>query len=501
MGKYFLGIDQGTTGTTALLINDKWEVASRGYQKHRQIYPQPGWVEHDPEEILCACVSAVGKALAGCPQCRPEDIVCLGIDNQGETCTIWEADTGRPIYNALVWQDRRTSVFCDELKSSHGDYIRQTTGLVADAYFSASKFRWILDNVDGARERAARGELMAGTLDSFLIYRLTGKKVWITDASTAGRTMLMDMRQGKWDSTMLDLCEIPRSLLPEIQDCSCAYAFTDPEVFCGLHIPVAASLADAHAALCAQGCLSPGDIKTTYGTGVFMNMNTGNRMILSEHGLTCSLPWQINGLRTYALGGSAYIAGAAVQWLRDGLGIISDPGETQALAESVADTGGVYFVPAFSGLAAPWWDQYARGTVIGITGGTTKAHLARAVLESIAFQVYDNALTMQNDAHAPLTAMKADGGPVDNEFLMQFQADLLGVPVEIPNEKETSAYGAAFLAALALGEFSRIDDVKHCLKLKKRYLPHMSEDERLFRVDQWHRAVERSLNWANRSGS
>lgn len=497
MGRYFLGIDQGTTGTTALLINEKWEVAARGYQEHRQIYPQPGWVEHDPEEILQGCVAAVGKALAACPQCRREDVVSLGIDNQGETCTVWEADTGRPIYNALVWQDRRTSAFCDQLKASHGDYIRRTTGLVADAYFSASKLRWILDNVEGARERAARGELMAGTLDSFLIYRLTGRKVWVTDASTAGRTMLMDMRRGQWDETMLDLCSIPRSLLPDIQDCSCAYAYTDPDVFCGLRIPVAASLADAHAALCAQGCLSPGDIKTTYGTGVFMNMNTGHNMILSQQGLTCSLPWQIGGVRTYALGGSAYIAGAAIQWLRDGLGIIDHAAQTQALAQSVADTGGVYFVPAFSGLAAPWWDQYARGLVIGITGGTTKAHLARAVLESIAFQVYDNAMTMQKDAGAPLTAMKADGGPVDNEFLMQFQADLLGVPVEIPNEKETSAYGAAFLAALAVGEFSDISEVKHCLKLKKRYLPAMSEDERLSRIDRWHRAVERSLNWAD----
>lgn len=497
MGKYFLGIDQGTTGTTALLINEKWEVVARGYQEHRQIYPHPGWVEHDPEEILQSCIATVSQVLGAYPQCRREDIVSLGIDNQGETCTIWESNTGRPIYNALVWQDRRTSAFCDALRESHGEYIRQTTGLVADAYFSASKFRWILDNVEGARERAARGELMAGTLDSFLIYRLTGKKAWITDASTAGRTMLMDMRRGQWDQTMLDLCDIPRALLPDIRDCSCFYAYTDPDIFCGLHIPVAASLADAHAALCAQGCLSPGDIKVTYGTGVFMNMNTGNNMILSQHGLTCSLPWQINGVRTYALGGSAYIAGAAIQWLQNGLGIISHAAETQALAQSVADSGGVYFVPAFSGLAAPWWDQYARGMIIGLTGGTTKAHLARAVLESIAFQVYDNAITMQKDADKPLTVIKADGGPVDNEFLMQFQADLLGIPVEIPNEKETSAYGAAFLAALAVGEFYDISDVKNCLKLKKRYLPTMSVDERLSRIDWWHRAVKRSLNWAN----
>lgn len=497
MTKYFLGIDQGTTGTTTLLIDENWNSVSTGQVEHRQIYPQPGWVEHDPEEILAACSASVAEALRKYPSCNPKDIVSVGISNQGETCTIWEKATGRPIYNAIVWQDRRTSEFCDVLQAEHGDYIRNVTGLVPDAYFSASKFRWILDNVPGARERASRGELMAGTLDSFLIYRLSGKKSWVTDASTAGCTMLMRMKDGLWDETMLELCDIPAGLLPEINDCSKIYGFTDPEVFCGLRIPIAASLADAHAALCAQNCLLPGDIKSTYGTGVFMNMTTGDKLILSKNGLTSSLPWQIGGKRTYALGGSAYIAGGAVQWLRDGLGIVNRIGDSAALAQSVSDTGDVYFVPAFNGLAAPWWDQYARGLIIGITGGTSKAQIVRAVLESIAFQVYDNAMTMQLDSGSSISVMKADGGPVDNEFLMQFQADILGVPIQIPTEKESSAYGAAFLAALAVGEFSSIHDVKNCLKPKRQYLPNMSADERLSRVQRWHEAVKRSLKWAN----
>lgn len=496
MAKYFLGIDQGTTGTTALLINEKWEVASRGYREHKQIYPKPGWVEHDAEEILDACLYAAQQAIDACPQCSTKDIVSLGIDNQGETCTIWNKKTGKPIFNALVWLDRRTADMCDALKKSDGEYIRATTGLHADAYYSASKWTWILDNVPGARDLAARGELCAGTLDSFLIFRITGGETWVTDASTAGRTMLMNMSKGEWDARMLDTFRIPRSILPDIHDCSEVYGYTDPDAFLGIRIPIGASLADAHAALAAQGCLDAGDIKATYGTGCFMNMIIGNQLILPEGGLTVSLPFQINRKRTYAFGGSVYIAGAAIQWLKDGIGLIGSAAETQALAQSVSDTNGVYFVPAFNGLAAPWWDQYARGTMVGVTASVTKAHIVRAVLESIAFQAFDNMEAMRKGANATLKTLKADGGPVDNAFLMQFQADILGSPVEIPNEKETSAYGAAFLAALAIREFGDIRDVKHCLKMKKRYEPQLSEDERLAKIDMWHKAVERSLNWA-----
>lgn len=495
MAKYFLGIDQGTTGTTALLIDEKWNVVSRGYREHKQIYPRAGWVEHDAEEILDACLYAATQAIHGCPQCSMKDIVSLGIDNQGETCTLWNKKTGKSLHNALVWQDRRTADMCDKLKESDGGYIRRTTGLHADAYYSASKFTWLLDHVEGARELAAKGELCAGTLDSFIIFRITAGKTWVTDASTAGRTMLMDMHTGQWDDRMLNMFRIPKSILPDIHDCSEVYGYTDPDSFLGIQIPVGASLADAHAALAAQGCLDAGDIKATYGTGCFMNMIIGNEMILPEGGLTISLPFQINGQRTYAFGGSVYIAGAAIQWLRDGLGIINSATETQSLAESVNNTNGVYFVPAFNGLAAPWWDQYARGTMVGLTASVTKAHIVRAVLESIAFQAYDNMEAMRKGASTTLKTLKADGGPVDNAFLMQFQADILGSPVEIPNEKETSAYGAAFLAALAMGEFSDIRDAKQCLKMKKRYEPHLSDDERLAKIDMWHRAVERSLNW------
>lgn len=496
MTKYYLGVDQGTTGTTALLIDDRWKVVSRGYYMHRQIYPMAGWVEHDPIEILHGCISAVQQAINGCPECKKGEIAAVGIDNQGETCTAWNRKTGQPIYNALVWQDRRTSEFCDRLKAEHGEEIRKITGLVSDAYYSASKFRWILDHVENAREMAARGELCMGTLDSFLIWHLTGGKAWATDASTAGRTMLMDMRRAEWSSEMLDWCGIPRRLLPEIYDCSCIYGYTDPDKFLGLRVPIGASLADAHAALAAQGCFSLGDVKATYGTGCFMNMITGREMRLSDHGLTTSLPLQIQGERTYAFGGAVYIAGAAIQWLKDGLNLFEHAADTQAMAQRVPDTNGVYFVPAFSGLAAPWWDQYARGLMIGITGGTNKFHIVRAVLESIAFQVYDNMETMQRDAGTTLTVLKADGGPVDNEFLMQFQADMLGIPVEIPSEKETSAYGAAFLAALAIGDFDYVEQVRQCLKMKRRYIPAMSEDERLSRIAMWRKAVARTRDWA-----
>ena len=496
MPKYFLGIDQGTTGTTVLLINEKWDVVSRGYCKHKQIYPQPGWVEHDAEEILGACLSAVRQAVDGCPDCSKQDIVSVGIDNQGETCTVWNAKTGKPIHNALVWQDRRTADLCDQLRETHGEYIRKTTGLYADAYYSASKFTWILDTVEGARDMAARGELCAGTLDSFLIYRLTNRKSWITDASTAGRTMLMNIRTGQWDEEMLDLFRIPKRILPPIHDCSQVYGVTDPAVFLGMQIPICASLADTHAALIAQGCLDVGDIKATYGTGCFINMITGKDCVLPGNGLTVSLPFQINGKRTYAFDGSVYIAGAAVDWLKDGLGLIASASDTQRLAESVSGTNSMYFVPAFNGLAAPWWDQYARGTIVGITASVTKAHLVRATLESIAFQVYDNMEAMRKCAGTAPGMLRAGGGPVDNAFLMQFQADILGSPVQIPVEKETSAYGAAFLAALAIGEFGSICDSRQCLKMKMCYEPQLSEDERLSKIDMWHKAVQYSRNWA-----
>jgi glycerol kinase len=495
MTKYFMGIDQGTTGTTVLLIDENWNVVSRGYREHSQIYPRPGWVEHNPIEIFNNCQQAAKMAIDRCIGFRTSDIVSLGICNQGETCMIWEKDTGKPLYNAIVWQDRRTADTADKLGHDYGEYIREKTGLIADSYYSATKLKWLLDNVESAREKAVRGELLAGTLDSWLIWKFTGGSAHITDACTAGRTMLIDIKTSQWDQTLLGLLDIPRSILPPIMNCSEVYGYTTPDTFFGERVPVGASLSDAQAALFAQGCYDPGSVKTTYGTGCFMNLITGRIPVLSSNGLTTACSWKLNNERTYSLGGSVYVAGAAIQWLRDGLKIIETASQTQEMARSVSDTAGVFFVPAFSGLAAPYWDQYARGTIIGLTGGVKREHIVRATLESIAFQVCDNMAVMKQDSNLPIAMMKADGGLVENEFLMQFQADLLNIPVEVPTEKETSAYGAALLAALAIGEFSSPRDVKGCLKLLKRYEPQMSEDERHYRISEWHRAVKRSRNW------
>ena len=494
MKRYFLGIDQGTTGTTALLINENWDVVASKNIEHKQIYPKPGWVEHDPIEIWHALLASVEDVIKQ-EGIQASQIVSIGLDNQGETCMIWDKETGLPLHNALVWQDRRTAEYADELGEAHGDYIVNTTGLMADAYFSGTKLRWLLDNVEGAREKAAKGELMAGTLDAYLIWRMTKGAAFITDPSTASRTLMLDLAKGEWDDKMLNILNIPKKILPEITDSSKIYGYTDPDAFFGEKIPVAAGITDALAALLAQACLEPGDIKTTYGTGCFMYINLGNKPVLSKNGLITVCAWSVNGERTYAFDGGVYIAGAAIQWLRDKLQFISSSAESEDMAIRAGGTGGVYFVPAFSGLAAPHWDQYARGMMIGITGGTSKEQIVRATLESIAFQVYDNAQVMKIDSGRNFKSMKVDGGPVVNKFLMQFQADLLGTPVDVPVVTEMTAYGAAFLAALAVGEFNSIMDVRNCWKLQSRYEPKMSDDEREYRLSEWHRAVERSKNW------
>ena len=494
MKKYFLGIDQGTTGTTTLLINEKWDVVATKNIEHKQIYPKPGWVEHDPEEIWEALLAGVDSVIKQ-EGIDPSQIVSLGLDNQGETCMIWDKKTGKPLYNALVWQDRRTAEYADELGEKHNTYIRNTTGLMADAYFSGTKFRWLLDNVPGARDKAANRELMAGTLDAYLIWRLTNGAAHVTDPSTASRTLMLDLAKGQWDDKMLDILNIPKSILPEVVDSSKIYGYTNPDIFFGQKIPVASGITDALAAMLAQACLEPGDIKTTYGTGCFMYINLGHKVVLSQNGLITVCAWSVNGERTYAFDGGVYIAGAAIQWLRDKLQIINNSAETEKMSIDAKDTGGVYFVPAFSGLAAPHWDQYARGMMIGITGGTTKEQIVRATLESIAFQVYDNAMVMIKDSGKQFAVMKADGGPVVNKFLMQFQADLLGTPVDVPVVTEMTAYGAAFLAALAVGEFNSIEDIRKCWKLQSRYEPKMGADEREFRLSEWHRAIERCKNW------
>lgn len=495
MAGYYLGVDQGTTLTTALLVDESWNVISRASKEHKQIYPKTGWVEHDPSEIYEACRYTIATVLEGAPKAKASDIICMGITHQGETCLVWDKRTGLPVYNAIVWQDRRTAYFAEMLKEREGNYIHQVTGMLPDSYYSATKIKWILDNVESARERAARGELLAGTLNSWLIWKLTGGKVHVTDACSAGRYMLMDLKTTQWDPNIVNMLDIPDNILPPIRDCNEIFGYTDPKDFWGAKIPIAGCLTDSHAALVGGGCCTTGALKTSYGTGSFTNLVTGTHFIISDLGLLATCCWKLNGVPYYTLIGAAYIAGAAVQWLRDGVGILEDAPFSETMALSVPDTNDVYFVPAFVGLATPHWDQYARGAFLGLTGGVNKNHLVRAVLESIAFQTTDCYMAMRQEYPEEIKAMRADGGMVDNSFLMQFQADMLGIPVEIPVEKESAALGSAYMAALTMGVFSSLADIKPYVKLKRIYEPSMSEDERKSRLVKWHRAVERSKGW------
>lgn len=492
--RYYLGIDQGTTGTTALIFNDDWDICGKGYAEHTQYYPQPGWVEHDPKEIWAKVKKSVAVALdkAGL---KAQEIRAIGIDNQGETCMVWDKNTGEPIYNAIVWQDRRTAKTSDKLKEDHGTMITQKTGVPVDAYFSALKIKWILDNVKDAWAKVENGELQAGTLDAWLIWKMTAGGVFVTDPSTASRTMLYNLHEKKWDDEIMEIIGIPASILPEIKESSGIFGYSSSE-FLDAKIPIAGSIVDQASALFGQACFDEGTVKTTYGTGCFMLMNTGNKPVQSKNGLVTTVVWGIDKNITYALDGGVYITGAAIQWLRDGLKIINDAAETEELARSVPDTGGVYFVPAFTGLAAPYWDQYARGMMIGITGGTTRAHIVRATLEAIAFQVAENLEVMQKDSGISIDVMRVDGGAVVNQFLMQFQADILGIPVDVPIINETTALGSAYLAALGIGDFNSLDAISDNWKLRKRYLPSIGEDERKLLIEQWKKAVIRSRNWA-----
>lgn len=493
-GKYFIGLDQGTTGTTALILNENWDIHSRGYLEHKQYYPKPGWVEHDPMEIWEKTQLAVKQAL-DLGGISISDVKTIGIDNQGETVMVWNKNTGKPVYNAIVWQDRRTAKNADELRNKMGEAIKKKTGLVVDAYFSALKIKWILENVPNAREEAERGELLAGTLDTWLIWKMTGGKLHITDYSTASRTMLLNINTGKWDEDILDDLNIPKNMLAQISSSSMLYGYTDPNSFLGGKVAIAGSVVDQQAALFGQACFEPGTVKTTYGTGCFMLMNTGNKIVNSENGLLTTVAWGLDNKMTFALDGGVYITGAAIQWLRDGVKIIDNAAQTEELATSVKDTGGVYFVPAFVGLAAPYWDQYARGTMVGITAGTTRAHIVRATLESIAFQVNEILQVMKKDSGINIDVMRVDGGAVVNKFLMQFQADILGIPVDVPVINETTALGAAYLGALGAGEFNSLNELSNKWRLLKRYEPQMSKDERETLCAKWRRAVERARNW------
>jgi glycerol kinase len=490
---FVLALDQGTTSSRAIVFGHDGTLKASAQQEFRQSFPHPGWVEHDATEIW-ASQSGVLHAVLAKAGIGARDLAAIGITNQRETTLLWERATGRPVAPAIVWQDRRTAPMCDELRDAgHAPRIARKTGLVIDAYFSGTKLRWLLDHVDGARARAERGELAFGTIDSWLVWQLTGGRVHCTDATNASRTMLYDIHTGAWDDELLALLRVPRAVLPQVVDSSgvCAVAQID-----GVEVPIAGIAGDQQAALFGQACLSPGLAKNTYGTGCFVLLNTGRTAVESRNNLVTTVALQRNGVTDYALEGSVFIGGAVVQWLRDGLQIVRSAADIEALAASVPDNDGVYLVPAFTGLGAPHWDAYARGAIFGLTRGATRAHLARAALESIAFQSADVLAAMQKDADIALTELGVDGGAAANDLLMQFQADLLGVPVVRPQVLETTALGAAYLAGLAVGYWKSTDDIGANWRVDRRFEPAMSRERAGELAAGWEKAVARSRDWA-----
>ena len=488
-----LALDQGTTSSRAIVFDEAGAIRGSAQQEFRQIFPQPGWVEHDATEIWATQSGVMHEALVKA-NVSARDIAAIGITNQRETTLVWERGTGRPIANAIVWQDRRTAGLCDELRAAgHEAFIAAKTGLVIDAYFSGTKLKWLLDHTPDARARAARGELAFGTIDSWLIFQMTGGSVHVTDASNASRTLLFDIRRGDWDDDLLALLDIPRSVLPQVVASSGVCAET---VLDGARVPIAGIAGDQQAALFGQACLTPGLAKNTYGTGCFLLMNTGANAVASQNNLLTTVAWKRGDTLDYALEGSVFIAGAVVQWLRDGLQIVRAAADIEPLAASVADNGGVYFVPAFAGLGAPHWDPYARGSIFGLTRGTTGAHLARAALESIAFQSADVLDAMQKDAGITLSELRVDGGAAANDLLMQFQADVLGVPVVRPKVLETTALGAAYLAGLAVGYWKSDREIASNWRVDRRFEPKMPRDHVAELRGKWARAVERAKAWA-----
>ena len=493
MEKYILAIDQGTTSSRAILFDHEMHIASMAQKEFQQIFPQPGWVEHDPMEIWASQAAVVAEAISKIG-INGLNIAAIGIANQRETTIVWDIDTGEPVYNAIVWQDRRTSDFCDSLKAQGlVDSIRKKTGLIIDAYFSGTKIKWILDNVPGAREKAEAGKLRFGNVDTWLIWQLTRGTVHATDVTNASRTMLFNINTLKWDEDMLQFLDIPASMLPEVKSCSELFGYTKTTIFAH-EVPIAGVAGDQQAALFGQMCTEPGSIKNTYGTGCFVMLNTGESPVISKNNLLTTVAWKIGDTVNYALEGSIYVGGSVVQWLRDGLGIIKSSAEVEELAASVPGSGGVYFVPALTGLAAPYWDQHARGTIVGITRGTTAAHIARAALDGIAFQTYDIAQAMANDLGKPLVELKVDGGASRNALLMQRQADLLGIKVIRPITTETTAEGVAFMAGLAVGYWSGLDEIKN-LWLKDVEFTPSSETESIERDKEgWKNAINRTLS-------
>ncbi len=495
MAKYVMALDAGTTSNRSILFNEKGEICSVAQREFTQYFPKPGWVEHDADEIwasmLGVAVEAMNKIGA-----TASDIAAIGITNQRETAIVWDKKTGEPVYRAIVWQCRRTSEYCDSLKEKGlTDKFREKTGLVIDAYFSGTKVKWILENVPGAGERAEKGELLFGTVETWLIWKLTKGAVHVTDYSNASRTMLFNINTLQWDEEILKELGIPKSMLPEVKPSSCVYGTADPQ-FLGGPIPIAGAAGDQQAALFGQTCFEPGEAKNTYGTGCFLLMNTGEKPVFSKNGLVTTIAWGLDGKVNYALEGSIFVAGAAIQWLRDELRIIDSAADSEYMAKKVKDTNGCYVVPAFTGLGAPHWDQYARGTIVGITRGVNKYHIIRATLESLAYQVNDVLEAMKADSGINLAALKVDGGASANNFLMQTQADIIKAPVNRPRCVETTAMGAAYLAGLATGYWRDKEDVIKNWAIDSTFYPSLEEEERLKRVKGWNKAVKYAYEWA-----
>ena len=492
MNQFIMSLDQGTTSSRTMIFDQQGNIIASAQKEFTQHFPQPGWVEHDADEIWSTQSGTMAEALAGA-RLSYKDIAAIGITNQRETTVVWDRKTGKPLYHAIVWQDRRTAAYCDELRSAgHAETIRQKTGLIVDAYFSGTKLKWILDEVKGARKKAEKGELAFGTIDTWLTWKLTNGTVHVTDVSNASRTMLFNIHTGTWDTELLQLLDIPASVLPEVKASSEVYGHTHET-----NTPVAGMAGDQQAALFGQLCTEPGMVKNTYGTGCFMLMNTGEKAIQSTNNLLTTIAWKINGKTEYALEGSVFIAGAVVQWLRDELKIIRSSAEVQALADMVDSTDGVYVVPAFAGLGAPHWNQYARGTVFGLTRGSSHAHLAKAALESIAYQTYDVLKAMEADSGIQIKELRVDGGATVNDPLMQFQSDILACKVVRPTITETTALGAAYLAGLAVGYWKDIQDISQQWQVNKSFSPAMTTEKATDLVNGWQRAVRATIAWAN----
>lgn len=489
MDKYIMALDLGTTSCRCIIFDKNGRICSAAQKEFTQYFPQPGWVEHDAEEIWATQTGLMYEAMSKI-DITINEIAGIGITNQRETTVLWDKETGRPVHKAIVWQCRRTAGYCDELKKlGMAEFFRSKTGLVLDAYFSATKLRWLLDNANGARERAEKGELLFGTVDSWIIWKLTGGKVHVTDYSNASRTMLFNIHTLKWDEEILRVLKIPQQILPEVKPSSHVYGYTDSKLF-GREVPIAGAGGDQQCALFGQTCFERGEVKNTYGTGGFMLMNTGTAPVNSHNGLVTTIAWGVDDKVEYALEGSIFVAGAAVQWLRDELGLIRDAAESEVLAKSVPDANGCYVVPAFVGLGAPYWDQYARGAIVGLTRGVNRKHIVRATLESIAYQVNDVLMAMQEDSGMPITSLRVDGGACDNDFLMQFQADILNTSVVRPYCIETTAMGAAYLAGLAVGYWRSKEEILANHVIAAKFKPQMGQAKRESLLQGWHNAVK-----------